>query len=115
MPGIWSVLRDGGPWILAVALVITGVSGLAFALSRGFLVRGAEVDRIERRIEKDTDRVIDLYKEQIKALTATIATKDATIEKLTEQNGKLLAGNAVATEALDKIVKEAEKRGHLPT
>lgn len=115
MAGLWPVLREGGPWFGLLFLALAGVAGFAFALSRGILLRGSEVDRIERRIEKDTDRVIDLYKEQIKALTATIVTKDATIEKLTEQNGKLLAGNAVATEALDKIVKEAERRGHLST
>jgi hypothetical protein len=109
--GIWPVLSGGGPW----ALLLIVCAGLAFALFRGYLIRGGEVDRIERRIEKDTDRVLDLYKEQIKTLTETISKKDATIEKLTEQNGKLLVGNAVATEALDKIVKEAEKRGHLPT
>lgn len=108
-------MREGGPWFALLFVAMGGVMGLAFALSRGLLVRGSEVDRIERRIEKDTDRVIDLYKEQIKSLTETIRTKDATIEKLTEQNGKLLVGNTVATEALDKIVKEAERRGHLPT
>lgn len=92
-----------------------GLGGLSFALSRGFLVRGSEVDRIERRIEKDTDRVLALYVEQIKTQNETIRIKDATIDKLTEQNGRLLTGNAVATEALDKIVKEAERRGHLST
>lgn len=112
-------MREGGPWSVLLFLLIAGIAGFAFALSRGILVRGAdaraEIDRIERRIEKDTDRVLELYRAQIKTLTDTIQTKDATIEKLTEQNGKLLAGNAVATEALDKIVKEAERRGHLPT
>lgn len=108
-------MREGGPWFVLLFLIIVGISGFAFALSRGILVRGADVDRMERRIEKDTDRVLDLYKEQIKTLTETVRTKDATIDKLTEQNGKLLAGSAVATEALDKIVKEAERRGHLQT
>ena len=115
MAGLWPVLREGGPWFALLFVSMGGVAGLAFALSRGLLVRGSEVDRIERRIEKDTDRVLDLYKEQIKTLSETVRTKDATIEKLTEQNGKLLAGNTVATEALDKIVKEAERRGHFPT
>ena len=114
MAGLWPVLREGGPWFALLFVAMGGVAGLAFALSRGFLVRGSEVDRIERRIEKDTDRVLALYVKQIDALTETVKVKDATIEKLTEQNGKLLTGNAVATEALDKIVKEAERRGHLP-
>jgi mevalonate kinase len=113
--GLWPALREGGPWAALLFLAILAIAGFAFALSRGILVRGSEVDRIERRIEKDTDRVIDLYKEQIKTLNETISKKDATIEKQADQIGKLLAGSTVATEALDKIVKEAERRGHLPT
>lgn len=108
-------MREGGPWFVLLFILIVGITGFAFALSRGILVRGSDVERIERRIEKDTDRVLALYVKQIDALTETVKLKDATIDKQAGQIERLITGNSVATEALDKIVKEAERRGHLPT
>lgn len=95
--------------------VVAVIGGLLFAFSRGILVRGGEVDRIERRIEKDTDRVLDLYREQIKELLGANSKKDETIATLQRQNGKLIESNDTATQALDKIVREAERRGFFQT
>lgn len=104
-------MREGGPWFLLFFVVLSGITGLLFAFSRGILVRGGEVERIERRIEKDTDRALALYLKQIDLLTAAAAKKDDTIATQNRQIEKLLDTNEIATVALDKIVKEAEKRG----
>jgi hypothetical protein len=104
-------MREGGPWFLLFFVVLSGITGLLFAFSRGILVRGGEVDRIERRIEKDTERTLALYLKQIDLLTAAATKKDETIAVQDRQIEKLIDSNEVATQALDKIVKEAEKRG----
>lgn len=98
---------EGGPWVVLL-LVLAAV---AFAMVRGHLVRGSEVDRMERQREKDTDRVLALYVKQIDQLVSAAARKDETIAKQDEQIERLLAGHETATQALDKIVKEAERRG----
>jgi hypothetical protein len=98
---------QGGPW----AILLLCVGAFVLALSRGYLVRGSELERAERRMEKDTDRVLALYVKQIDGLLASTLRKDETIAKQDEQIAKLLEGHAVATEALDKIIKEAERRG----
>jgi len=104
-------MREGGPWLILLFVVLSGITGLLFAFSRGILVRGGEVERIERRIEKDTDRTLALYLKQIDILTTAAGKKDETIATQNRQIEKLLDTNEVATQALDKIVKEAEKRG----
>ena len=62
-------------------------------------------------MEKDTDRVLALYVKQIDSLVESTTRKDETIKSQDAQIAKLLESSAVATEALDKIVKEAERRG----
>lgn len=106
-----TALREGGPWAVLFLVVVGTVAGLLFAFSRGILVRGSEVERIERRIEKDTDRVLALYLEQVKMLTNAAAKKDETIATQDRQIEKLLESSELATQTLDKIVREAEKRG----
>jgi hypothetical protein len=106
-----NAMREGGPWFVLLFVVLSGITGLLFAFSRGILVRGGEVERIERRIEKDTDRVLALWKEQISLLQSSLVRKDETIRTLQDQNTKLIESNRIATQALDKIVQEAEKRG----
>ncbi len=115
MTGLWSAISEGGPWAALLFVLISGTVGLVFTMSRGLLVRGTEVDRIERRMEKDTDRVLSLYVKQIDSLTEAGKLKDETIAKQADQIEKLMDANGVATSALDKIVKEAERRGHFPT
>lgn len=107
MAAFWVAVKEGGPW----SLLLLALVGFVYAMARGHLVRGAEIDRIERRIEKDTDRVLDLYREQIKTLVEAHSKKDATIATQDEQIGKLLASTEVSSAALDKIVKEADRRG----
>lgn len=111
MAGFFTALREGGPWAVLFLAVVAMIGGLLFAFSRGILVRGGEVDRIERRIEKDTDRVLELYREQIRELLSANAKKDETIATLQRQNEKLIESNDTATQALRKIVQEAERRG----
>lgn len=107
MASFWVAVKEGGPW----SLLLLALVGFVFAMARGHLVRGAEIDRIERRIEKDTDRVLELYREQIKLLVDAAAKKDATIATQDEQIGKLLVSTEVSSAALEKIVKEADRRG----
>ncbi len=102
-----TAVTEGGPWVVLLLVL----AAIGFALVRGHLVRGSEVDRMERQREKDTDRVLALYTKQIDQLVSAAARKDETIARQDEQIDKLLSGNATATEALDKIVKEAERRG----
>jgi hypothetical protein len=104
---LWNVTKDGGPW----AAILLLVAAFVYALARGILMRGAEVERIERRMEKDTDRVLELYKQQIATLVSASAKKDETIASQDAQIARLIDANDTATQALDKIVKEAEKRG----
>jgi hypothetical protein len=107
----WTAVAQAGPWgILLLALI-----AFVFAVSRGILIRGGEVDRIERRIEKDTDRVLELYKDQIKQLVEAAGKKDETIAKQSAQIGSLIDSTDTAAAALDRIVKEAEKRGFFRT
>ena len=110
-----NAMREGGPWLVLLFVVLSGITGLLFAFSRGILVRGGEVERIERRIEKDTDRTLALYMKQIELLTAAAGKKDDTIASQDRQIEKLIESNDVASKALDKIVKEAEKRGFFQT
>ncbi len=107
MTGFWVVLREGGPW----TLLLLCVAGFLIAGTRGVFVRGSELDRLERRFEKDTDRVLGLYEKQFDALVEAAKKKDETIASQDRQIEKLIASNDVATQALDKIVKEAQKRG----
>jgi acetolactate synthase regulatory subunit len=100
-------MRGAGPWSLLSLVVVS----FLFAIARGILVRGAEVDRIERRIERDTDRAIALYTDQIKILVDAASKKDATIASQHEQISKLLVQTEVSTQALEKIIREAERRG----
>jgi hypothetical protein len=111
----FTALREGGPWAVLFLVVVAVIGGLLFAFSRGILVRGGEVDRIERRIEKDTDRVLDLYRDQIKTLLEANGKKDETIASQDRQIEKLIGANETATVALDKIVREAERRGFFQT
>lgn len=104
---VWPMVRDGGPWIVVLLLVVAFV----LALSRGVLIRGGEVERIERRMEKDTDRVLSLYAKQIEHLVEAAGKKDETIASQDRQIEKLIDANDVSASALDKIVKEAERRG----
>lgn len=101
------MVKDGGPWVAVVLLM----GAFVFALSRGIIMRASEIERIERRMEKDTDRVLALYSKQIEVLTAAAVRKDDTIDKQTAQIGKLIESSDTATRALDRIVKEAERRG----
>lgn len=98
---------EGGPWVLLLLVLALFV----WALSRGWIVRGSELERAERKMEKDTDRVLALYVKQIDALLGSVDRKDETIAAQDAQVAKLLEGHALATETLDKIVKEAERRG----
>ena len=104
---LWEATKEGGPW----ASLLVCAAAFLLALARGWLVRGGEVERIERRMERDTDRVLDLYREQIKALISASEKKDETIASQDAQIAKLIDSHDVATQALDKIVKEAERRG----
>ncbi len=62
---VWTAMKEGGPWaVLLIAVVVFIV-----ARARGLLVTKDELDRVERRMDKDTERVLELYKEQIKFLT----------------------------------------------
>lgn len=106
-----TAMKEGGPWLALLFVVGATVGGLLFAFSRGILVRGGEVERIERRIEKDTDRVLALYLEQIKALTSAASKQSDTIAIQDRQIEKLIESNELGSHALDKIVKEAERRG----
>jgi hypothetical protein len=105
--GFWIALREGGPW--SVVLLIT--VAFAFAIVRGHIVRGSELDRQERRFEKDTDRVLSLYVKQIETLVEAAKKKDETIASQDKQIEKLIVANEVSATALEKIVKEAQKRG----
>jgi hypothetical protein len=105
----WIALRDGGPW----AIILLCAAAFIFAMARGILVRGAELERIERRIEKDTDRVLALYVKQIETLVEAASKKDETIASQDRQIEKLIGSNDIAAQALEKIVREAERRGFL--
>lgn len=98
---------NGGGYGLALLLVIAFV----VALSRGIIVRAGEVERIERRIEKDTDRIIALYKMQLDLAVKAGEKKDETIAKQVEQIEKLMSHSAVTAHALTEIMEEARRRG----
>ena len=104
---LWTAAKEGGPW----AALLVCVSAFVLALAKGWIMRGGEVERIERRMERDTDRVLDLYREQIKALISAAEKKDETIASQDAQIARLIDANDTATQALDKIVSEAERRG----
>lgn len=109
MTAIVPAVIEWGPWAIIGALVA------AYLWSRhtGSLVTRGDVERIERRIEKDTDRVLELYKNQIASLEKVIERKDATILKQAEQIEKLMSHSAVSAHALEQIMEEARKRGAL--
>jgi hypothetical protein len=107
----WPVLKQGGPW----AVLLLCVAAFVVALVKGWLMRGSDLERIERRMEKDTDRVLALYVKQIDALVAAAGKKDDTIAAQDAQIGKLLEASTVSAVALDRIVKEAERRGFFAT
>lgn len=96
-----------GPW------AVVGVLVLAFivARSRGIYVSAKEMDRLERRMEKDTDRVLGLYKTQLDLAAAANHKKDDIIAKQAEQIEKLMAHSAVSSHALAQIMEEARRRG----
>lgn len=99
-------LQEGG-YGLAVLLVVAFV----VALSRGIIVRRGEVERIERRIEKDTDRILDLYKAQLDLAAKANEKKDETIARQAEQIEKLMSHSAVTSHAFAEIMEEARRRG----
>lgn len=105
----WSVLEKGGPWALLLGLCLA----FLFARSRGILLTKDDVERIERRMEKDTDRVIALYAEQAKTSAAIAVAKDATIARQAEQIERLLSHSAITSHAMSEIMQEAKRRGHL--
>lgn len=104
----WVIER--GPWAILALLVMAFI----FARSRGILVTGAELDRLERRMEKDTDRVLALYDTQLKLGAEAGRKKDETIARQAEQIEKLMSHSAVSSHALKEIMEEAKRRGILP-
>lgn len=102
---------SGGGYGLALLLAIA----FLVALSRGIIVRAGEVERIERRIEKDTDRILSLYKMQLDLAAAANVKKDETIAKQAEQIEKLMSHSAVSAHALAEIMEEAKRRGIIPS
>jgi hypothetical protein len=63
---------EGGPWVLLCLCI----AAFLFALSRGLLLTKDAVERIERRMEKDTDRVLKLYEKQIETAAPAGIKKD---------------------------------------
>lgn len=98
---------EAGPWAVVVVLVLAFV----VARARGVYVSGREMDRLERRMEKDTDRVLELYKTQLNLASVANVKKDETIAKQAEQIEKLMAHSAVTAHTLAEIMEEARRRG----
>lgn len=107
MGALLAIARDGGPWALVLLLVGTYL----YARHAGKLYTGADVERIERRMEKDTDRVLALYTKQLDTAATANGRKDEIITKLTEQNEKLMSHSSVSAHALREIMEEAKRRG----
>ena len=98
---------EGGPWAILLSLV----GAFIFALSRGILVRGRELDRLERRMKDDVDRVIAMYQKQLDMQSAALILKDGVIEKQVAQIDSLMSHSAVSAHALREILEEARRRG----
>lgn len=107
MAGFLTAVMDGGPWALVVLLL--GV--YLYARHTGKLQTLADVERIERRMEKDTDRVLALYMKQLDTSQAANDKKDQIIAKQAEQIEKLMAHSSVSAHALREIMEEAKRRG----
>lgn len=96
-----------GPWAVALVLILAFV----VARARGIYVSKTEMDRLERRMEKDTDRVLDLYRTQLNLASSANLKKDETIAKQAEQIEKLMSHSAVTSHAFAEIMEEAKRRG----
>lgn len=99
----WDAVKDGGPWAVLLLLAIA----FLVARSRGILAT-----------EKDVERTVGGYKAVIAHQDTELAywrsaaeKKDLTIEKLTDQNARLMKGTDLSSYALEAILKEAKQHG----
>lgn len=81
---------------------------IAFLLarSRGILTTEKDVERTVGGYKA----VIDHQDKELAFLRGALEKKDLTIEKLSDQNAKLMRGVDLSTYAIESVLKEASKR-----
>ena len=98
----WAAVKDGGPWVVLVMLAVA----FLVARSRGILTTERDVERTVGGYRA----VIEHQDRELAFLRAAIDKKDLTIDRLSEQNAKLLRGVDLSTYAIQSVLEEASKR-----
>lgn len=101
----WSAIKDGGPWVVLVMLAIM----FLLARSRGILTTEKDVERTVGGYKA----VIEYQASEITHLRATNDKQGLTIEKLSEQNAKLMKGVDLSTYAIESVLREAKHHDQL--